>query len=66
MSNPLERRKRCRPERRTCLVIGLGAAVIPTWYERQGVRTDVVDNPLDFYDAGIREAVRRETLETTD
>jgi hypothetical protein len=23
-------------------------------------------NPLDFYDAGIREAVRRDILETTD
>lgn len=30
----------------TCLVIGLGAGVIPRWYEEQGIRTDVVDiNP---------------------
>jgi len=30
----------------TCLVIGLGAGVVPRWYEEQGVRTDVVDiNP---------------------
>lgn len=29
-----------------CLVIGLGAGVIPRWYEARGVRTDVVDiNP---------------------
>jgi len=29
-----------------CLVIGLGAGLVPTWYERKGVRTDVVEiNP---------------------
>lgn len=34
------------PEGRSCLVIGLGAGLVPRWYERQGVRTDVVDiNP---------------------
>ncbi len=37
------------PGGKECLVIGLGAGVIPMWYERQGVRTDVVDiDPLVF------------------
>ncbi|MDO9069076.1 MAG: fused MFS/spermidine synthase, partial [Deltaproteobacteria bacterium] len=37
------------PNGKECLVIGLGAGVIPMWYERQGVRTDVVDiDPLVF------------------
>ncbi len=37
------------PKGKECLVIGLGAGVIPMWYERQGVRTDVVDiDPLVF------------------
>ena len=31
------------PEGRDCLVIGLGAGVIPMWYEGRGIRTDVVD-----------------------
>lgn len=31
------------PAGRTCLVIGLGGGTIPMAYERQGVRTDVVD-----------------------
>ena len=26
-----------------CLVIGLGAGVVPQWYEARGIRTDVVD-----------------------
>ena len=34
------------PGGRTCLVIGLGAGIIPLWYEARGVRTDVIDiNP---------------------
>jgi len=34
------------PGGRTCLVIGLGAGIVPLWYEARGVRTDVVDiNP---------------------
>jgi spermidine synthase len=34
------------PSGRECLVIGLGAGIIPTWYEARGIRTDVVDiNP---------------------
>jgi predicted membrane-bound spermidine synthase len=37
------------PNGKECLVVGLGAGVIPMWYERQGVRTDVVDiDPLVF------------------
>jgi spermidine synthase len=36
-----------RPEGKSCLVIGLGAGVVPKWYESQGVRTDVIEiNPL--------------------
>jgi spermidine synthase len=31
------------PDGRTCLVIGLGAGLVPRWYEQQGIRTDVVD-----------------------
>jgi spermidine synthase len=31
------------PEGRNCLVIGLGAGVVPQWYEARGIRTDVVD-----------------------
>lgn len=37
------------PHGKECLVIGLGAAVVPMWYERHGIRTDVVDiDPLVF------------------
>lgn len=37
------------PKGTECLVIGLGAGVVPMWYERQGVRADVVDiDPLVF------------------
>ena len=33
----------------SCLVIGLGAGIVPKWYEQRGVRTDVVDiNPAVF------------------
>lgn len=31
------------PAGRECLVVGLGPGAVPMWYERQGVRTDVVD-----------------------
>ncbi len=31
------------PDGQRCLVVGLGAGVVPMWYERQGVITDVVD-----------------------
>lgn len=34
------------PRGRDCLVVGLGAGVVPAWYARAGVRTDVVEiNP---------------------
>jgi spermidine synthase len=41
------------PSGRTCLVIGLGGGTIPMAYERQGVRTDVVD-----IDPNVVEAAR--------
>ena len=31
------------PRGKTCLVMGLGAGLIPRWFEERGVRTDVVD-----------------------
>jgi len=31
------------PSGGNCLVIGLGAGVVPQWYENRGIRTDVVD-----------------------
>ena len=31
------------PDGKNCLVIGLGAGLIPAWYEAQGVKTEVVD-----------------------
>ncbi len=31
------------PTGRRCLVIGLGAGLIPKWYEARGIRTDVVE-----------------------
>jgi spermidine synthase len=31
------------PEGRRCLVIGLGAGLVPRWYEARGIVTDVVD-----------------------
>ncbi|MBI5640945.1 MAG: fused MFS/spermidine synthase [Nitrospirae bacterium] len=31
------------PSGKSCLVIGLGAGVVPMWYEKMGIRTDVVD-----------------------
>ncbi|KAB2954067.1 MAG: methyltransferase domain-containing protein, partial [Thermoanaerobaculia bacterium] len=35
-----------RPDGRTCLVIGLGAGVVPRWFEERGAVCDVVDiNP---------------------
>lgn len=34
------------PKGRNCLVIGLGAGLVPMWYETRGVRTDVIEiNP---------------------
>lgn len=31
------------PEGERCLVVGLGAGIIPMWYEKMGIKTDVVD-----------------------
>jgi len=31
------------PAGKNCLVIGLGAGLVPAWYEARGVRTDIVD-----------------------
>lgn len=31
------------PAGKNCLVIGLGAGLVPVWYEARGVRTDIVD-----------------------
>jgi spermidine synthase len=31
------------PAGKTCLVVGLGAGIIPMWYESMGIATDVVD-----------------------
>jgi spermidine synthase len=31
------------PKGRSCLVMGLGTGIIPLWYEKMGIRTDVVD-----------------------
>jgi spermidine synthase len=31
------------PGGKSCLVMGLGAGIIPLWYEKRGIRTDVVD-----------------------
>ncbi|MEK6745105.1 MAG: fused MFS/spermidine synthase [Nitrospirota bacterium] len=31
------------PAGKNCLVIGLGAGLVPAWYEARGIRTDIVD-----------------------
>jgi spermidine synthase len=31
------------PKGKSCLVMGLGTGIIPMWYEKMGIRTDVVD-----------------------
>ncbi|MEQ1590195.1 MAG: fused MFS/spermidine synthase [Gallionella sp.] len=31
------------PEGKSCLMIGLGAGLVPVWYQTQGVKTEVVD-----------------------
>lgn len=31
------------PDGKNCLVVGLGTGVVPTWYETQGIKTEVVD-----------------------
>ena len=39
------------PAGKDCLVVGLGAGVVPMWYERKGIRTDVVEISPDVVDA---------------
>ena len=39
---------RMNPHGRDCLVIGLGAGIVPRWYERNGVTVDVVDINADL------------------
>ncbi len=36
------------PEGEKCLVIGLGAGIIPMWYKKMGIETDVVDISPDI------------------
>ncbi|MDX8410638.1 MAG: fused MFS/spermidine synthase [Mariprofundaceae bacterium] len=38
------------PGGRECLVIGLGAGLIPRWYEAQGINTDIVDIDPEIID----------------
>lgn len=42
------------PDGRRCLVVGVGAGLVPAWYERQGVATDVVE-----IDPQVLEVARR-------
>ncbi|TAL22745.1 MAG: hypothetical protein EPN94_10520 [Nitrospirae bacterium] len=39
------------PSGKNCLVIGLGAGITPMWYEKMGIKTDVVDIDPDVVDA---------------
>jgi spermidine synthase len=42
------------PQGMRCLVVGLGAGVVPTWYERMGVKTDVVEIDPEILDIARR------------
>jgi spermidine synthase len=42
------------PQGKRCLVVGLGAGVVPAWYERMGIATDVVE-----IDPDVLEVARR-------
>lgn len=42
------------PAGKDCLVIGLGAGIIPIWYEDMGIKTDVVDIDPDVVAAAER------------
>ena len=42
------------PEGKSCLVIGLGAGVIPKWYTGMGIMTDVVDIDPEVVDIATR------------
>jgi len=43
-----------RPGGRRCLVLGLGAGVVPRWYEARGITTDVVEIDPNVVDAARR------------
>lgn len=43
-----------RPDGRSCLTVGLGAGVVPVWFEARGVRTDVVDIDPDVVEVARR------------
>jgi len=42
------------PAGKSCLVIGLGAGLVPPWYERRGIATDVIDINPRVVDAARR------------
>jgi spermidine synthase len=42
------------PSGKECLVIGLGAGLVPAWYEARGIRTDIVDIDPDVVDIAKR------------
>jgi spermidine synthase len=42
------------PSGKECLVIGLGAGLVPAWYEARGVRTDIVDIDPDVVEIAKR------------
>jgi spermidine synthase len=65
------------PRGKRCLTIGLGAGVVPRWYEQMGIKTDVVDIDPDVFRVardyfGFRVSGRQEVadaryfLNTTD
>ncbi len=43
-----------RPGGKSALVVGLGAGVVPSWFEKRGVRTDVVDIDPEIVDVARR------------
>lgn len=42
------------PQGKRCLVVGLGAGVVPAWYERMGITTDVVEIDPEILDIARR------------
>jgi spermidine synthase len=42
------------PQGKRCLVVGLGAGVVPAWYERMGIVTDVVEIDPEVLDIARR------------
>jgi spermidine synthase len=43
------------PEGKRCLVVGVGAGMIPRWYEARGIATDVVDIDPEIVDMARRQ-----------